>query len=289
MGPMVEMSAPPTNAHLPAIGMIAGSGQLPLLVAQGIRASGRRLVCVGLRDQFDPKLPEICDEFRRAGVLQLGRWIRILRSAGIGEAVMVGRVAKARMYEPMRLLRQLPDFRVAMLYYRKLRFDRRSHVLLSAVAEELSLSGVRLIDPTTYIPDHMASLGVMGRVQPGASQKRDIEFGWPVLRSIANLGVGQAITVRECDVIAVEAMEGTDATIDRSAQLCKTGGWMLLKTAHDSHDMLADVPTVGVPTIQRLAKGGGNALVLGSGRVIMLEKARMIEEANRLGVAIIGV
>ena len=271
------------------IGMIAGSGMLPILVADGIRATGRKVVCIGLRDQFDAALPDHCDVFSTAGVLQIGKWIRILRRAKIEETVMVGRVGKARMYEPFRILRQLPDLRAALLYYRRLRFDRRSHVLLSAVADELATSGVRLIDSTTYIPEHLATIGLMGKVKLTAVQQRDVDFAWPMLRSIANLGVGQAITVRECDVIAVEAMEGTDAMIDRTAQLCRTGGWALLKTAHDSHDMRADVPTVGVPTLERLASAGGRMLVLGAGRVIMLEKPRMIEVADRLGIALLGV
>ena len=271
------------------VGMIAGSGLLPILVADGIRASGRRVVCVGLRDQFDVTLPDHCDVFHTAGTFQIGKWIRLLRRAEIHETVMVGRVGKAQMYEPLRLVRQLPDLRAVLLYYRRLRFDRRSHVLLSAVADELANSGVRLIDSTTYIPSHLATLGVMGSVQPSASQSRDVAFGWPILGSIANLGVGQGITVRACDVIAVEAMEGTDAMIDRTSSLCKSGGWLLLKTAHDSHDMRADVPTVGVATVERLAKAGGRMLVLGSGRVIMLEKPRMIAIANRLGVVLLGV
>lgn len=270
------------------VGMIAGSGLLPILVADGIRATGRQVVCIGLRDQFDPQLPDHCDAFSHAGVLQIGRWIRLLRRAKIDEAVMVGRVAKARMYEPFRALRQLPDLRAALLYYRRLRFDRRSHVLLSAVADELATSGVRLIDSTTYICDHLATIGVMGRVQLTTAQQRDVDFAWPMLRSIANLGVGQAIAVRECDVIAIEAMEGTDAMIDRSGQLCRTGGWTMLKTAHDSHDMRADVPTVGVSTLERLAGAGCRLMVLGAGRVIMLEKPRMIEVANRLGIALLG-
>ncbi len=278
----------PANS-LPTIGLIAGSGLLPILVADGIRATGARVACIGLRDQHDPSLPDHCDEFTRAGVLQLGKWIRIMRRWGIHDAVMVGRVAKARMYEPLRLLRQLPDLRVALLYYRRLRFDRRSHVLLGAVADELKRSGVHLIDSTSFITDQLASAGVMGRIAPTASQRRDLDFAWPILQQVANLGVGQAIAVRECDVIAVEAMEGTDAMIDRCTTLCRTGGWTLLKTAHETHDMRADVPTIGIPTLERMKRAGGSVLALGVGRVIMLEKPKVIEAADRLGIALVGV
>jgi len=271
------------------IGLIAGSGVLPLLVAQGIRAAGLRVVCIGLHDHFHPDLPRHCDRFSRAGVLQIGRWIRLLRAAGARDAVMVGRVKKATMYRPLQLLRQLPDLRTVLLYYRRLRFDRRSPALLAAVAEELAASGVHLMDSTRFIPDHIATEGVMGRTVPTASQQRDIDFGWPILQSVANLGIGQAITVRDCDVIAVEAMEGTDATIDRTAAICRRMGWTMLKTTHDSHDLRADVPTVGIQTVERIAAAGGRVLALGAGRVIMLQREELIAAADRLGVALVGI
>lgn len=289
MNPPAADSSTRAGAADTPIGLIAGSGVLPLLVAQGIRAAGHRVVCVGLHDHFHAELPRYCDTFHRAGVLQIGRWIRLMHASGAREAVLVGRVKKATMYRPLQLLRQLPDLRTVLLYYQRLRFDRRSPALLAAVAEELSTSGVHLMDSTRFIPDHIATEGIMGRTLPTAAQQRDIDFGWPILRSVANLGIGQAITVRDCDVIAVEAMEGTDATIDRTAAICKRVGWTMLKTTHDSHDLRADVPTVGVHTVERIAAAGGRVLALGAGRVIMLERDRIIAAADRLGVALVGI
>ena len=98
------------------IGLIAGGGRLPVLVAQGVRAAGGRVACVGLRSQYDGDLPALCDQFKTAGIIQLGRWIRLLRRFGAGEAVMVGRVAKVRMYDPLRLVRQMPDWRAAKMW-----------------------------------------------------------------------------------------------------------------------------------------------------------------------------
>lgn len=285
-------TAPGDARELPSggsIGLIAGSGVLPLLVAQGIRAAGHRVACIGLHDHFHADLPSHCDTFERAGVLQIGRWIRLMRASGVADAVLVGRVKKATMYRPLQLLRQMPDLRTVLLYYQKLRFDRRSPALLAAVAEELAASGVHLMDSTRFIADHIATEGIMGRTAPSAAQQRDIDFGWPILRSVANLGIGQAITVRDCDVIAVEAMEGTDATIDRTAAICRRVGWTMLKTTHDSHDLRADVPTVGVQTVERIAAAGGRVLALGAGRVIMLERDRVIATADRLGVALVGI
>ncbi len=111
-----------------SVGLIAGQGRLPVLTAEGIRASGRSVVCVGLSGQFDPALPPMCDRFGRAGIIRIGRWIRLLRRWGVHEAIMVGRVRKARMFQPLRVIRQLPDWRAARLWYRVLRHDRRNEI-----------------------------------------------------------------------------------------------------------------------------------------------------------------
>jgi len=135
----------------------------------------------------------------------------------------------------------------------------------------------------------MASAGVMGRVPPLRDAQGDVDFGWPLLTQLVELDIGQSIAVRDRDVIAVEAVEGTDALIDRAGTLCRAKGWTLLKTAKSSHDMRADVPTVGVQTIERLAAAGGRCLALGAGRVIMVDRPAVIAAADRLGVAVVGV
>jgi DUF1009 family protein len=277
------------RADAPPIGLIAGQGQLPLMVAQGIRAAGRRVACIGLRDQFVPELPALCDDFAEAGVIQLGRWLRIARRFGITEAVMVGRVAKARMHDPFRMFRHLPDWRAINLWYRKLRHDRRSATLLTVLADDLAKEGLVLIDSTTYIPDHMASEGVMTKRQPTDEQRGDIDFGWPLLKQVGSLDIGQAIAVREKDVIAVEAVEGTDRMIVRAGELCRRKGWTLLKTARPGHDMRADVPTIGVATIESMARAGGGCIAVGVGHVILVDRPAVLTAADRLGVAIVGV
>jgi len=278
-----------SNAAPRPIGLIAGQGQLPVIVAQGMRAAGRRVSCIGLRDQFVPELPGLCDDFAEAGVVQLGRWLRLARRFGVTEAVMVGRVAKARMHDPFRMLRQLPDWRAINLWYRKLRHDRRSATLLTVLADDLAKEGLVLIDSTTYIPDHMAAEGAMTRRAPTDEQRTDIAFGWPLLRQVGSLDIGQAIAVREKDVIAVEAVEGTDRMIERAGELCRRKGWTLLKTARPGHDMRADVPTIGVSTIEKMHAAGGGCIAVGVGRVILVDKPAVLAAADRLGVAVVGV
>ncbi|MDY7110308.1 MAG: UDP-2,3-diacylglucosamine diphosphatase LpxI [Planctomycetota bacterium] len=275
-----------TPVHL---GLIAGQGRLPILVARGMKAAGATVCCVGLRDQFDADLPGACDIFRRAGIVRIGRWIRILRRAGVEQAVMVGRVEKARMHDPLRLIRQMPDWRAVNIWYRRLRHDRRNAALLAAVADELASSGITLIDSTMYIPDHLAAPGTMGAIEPSAQAQADIDFGWPLLEKIVALDVGQSIAVRDRDVIAVEAVEGTDGLIERAGTLCRARGWTLLKTSRPDHDMRADVPTIGVDTVQKVADSGGRCIAVGAGRVILIDRPQVIEAADRAKVALVGV
>ena len=270
------------------LGLIAGSGELPILVAKGARAAGRRVVCVGIHGAFDERLPALCDHFDSAGLVQIGRWVRLLRRGGANQAIMVGGVRKTRMHDPWKLFRQVPDLRAAWLWYRRLRHDRRNHAVLAAVADELASCGIPLMDSTTFIQDHLASAGVMGRVQPDATSMADADFGWPLLLQAVELDIGQSMAVRDRDVIAVEAIEGTDAMIERAGQLCRARGWTLLKTAKAAHDRRADVPTIGVATIERVAAAGCRCIVVGSGQVILVDRPAVAQAADRLGVALLG-
>ena len=271
------------------IGLIAGEGRLPVLVAQGMRQAGFHVACVAFRGHADPDLRTSCDHYADVSLYRPGGWIRRLRRWNACEAVMVGRVAKTRMHVPFRMIRDLPDWRALRLWYRRLRHDRRDAAVLGAVADELSRGGITLIDSTTHIAEHMASVGVMGTTHPTEQQQRDIAFGWPLLQNIADIGVGQAIVVREGDVVAVEAVEGTDRMIERAGDLCRAKGWCLLKAPSAHHDRRADVPTIGIQTIERLAAAGCGCVAIGAGGVILLERPKIIEACNAAGIAIVGV
>ncbi|MDX1683309.1 MAG: UDP-2,3-diacylglucosamine diphosphatase LpxI, partial [Phycisphaeraceae bacterium] len=216
-------------------------------------------------------------------------WIRHFRRWDVAEAVMVGRVRKASMYEPLAVLRRLPDLRALKLWYRNLRGDKRNDALLGALADELESSGVTLIDSTKYIPDHLATAGNLTRRRPSRGQSADIEFGHPIVREMGGLDIGQSIAVRDREVIAVEAIEGTDAMIKRAGELCPTGGWTLIKVAKPDQDMRFDVPTIGLNTIKNLAAAGGTCLAVEAGRVILLDKPDLLAAADDAGIAIIGI
>jgi UDP-2,3-diacylglucosamine hydrolase len=282
---LADQPPPPTP-----IGLIAGGGRLPIMIARALRKGGHVVHGLGLSKQFDPDLPELCNTFQEVGVLRIGSWGRSLTKLNIRHAIMVGKVDKAKlMHDPWRLFRHVPDWRTAKLWLVRLRRDRRSWALLNAVADELDHFGVTLLDSTIPIGDAMADIGVMTQRQPTADQRADVEFVWPLLSQALRLDIGQSIAVRERDVIAVEAVEGTDRMIERAGQICRAKGWTLCKGARAGHDRRSDVPTVGVNTIRNLAANGGGCLALAASEVIMVDKAHMIELADELGISIVGV
>jgi DUF1009 family protein len=272
------------------IGLIAGGGRLPIFVAEGLKDMGYTVHAVGLHRQYDPDLPACCTSFKDVGLLRIGTWGRVLRRHGVRHAIMVGKVDKANlMHDKWRVLKNVPDLTTARAWYSKLRHDRRSHAVLRAVADELDRKGVQLIDSTVPIPDQLAAPGVMTATNPTSEQRADIELVWPMLAELLRLDIGQSLTVRDRDVISVEAVEGTDRMIERTGELCKRGGWTLVKGARAQHDRRSDVPTVGVRTVEHMARHGGRCLAIAAGDVIMLDREEMIRRADELGVAIIGV
>jgi DUF1009 family protein len=272
----------------PPLGLIAGEGVFPLLVARGARLAGRRVVCCAFSGHASPELRHECDRFQWVGITRIGRWIQVLRQAGCAEAIMVGRVAKSTMYDRWRYLRYIPDWRTIRLILTAVRHDKRPQAILQAVMSDLATEGITLIDSTRYCPDHLVTPGVLTRRQPTESQWRDIAFGWEVCQAVSKWDIGQSIAVRDRDVIAVEALEGTNAMIDRAGKLCKVGGWVMIKVANAKQDMRVDVPTVGTTTIEKLAAAGASCLVLEPGKTIILEKPKVLELADKYKIAVVG-
>jgi DUF1009 family protein len=260
----------------------------PVLVARGARAVGRPVVCAAFRRHAWPELRREVDRFQWVGVLRLGSWVKVLKAAGCSEAIMVGRVEKSQMYDRWRYFRYLPDLTTARLWFTVLRHDKRPYAVLRAVTNELSAAGIELIDSTTYCRDQMADSGVMTRRQPTDAQWQDIRHGWDIGSQLSRLDVGQSIAVRDRDVIAVEALEGTDAMIRRAGQLCKLGGWTLIKVSNTQQDMRVDVPTIGMNTIEELHRAGAGCLVLEPAKTVILEKQKVLELADRYKIAVVG-
>ncbi|HBS28190.1 MAG TPA: DUF1009 domain-containing protein [Phycisphaerales bacterium] len=286
--PSVPVILPDPPAPPEPLGLIAAGGRLPIIVARGMASHGHPVHALGFRGLFPDELPALCAQFREVGALRIGSWGRMLRRMGVRYAVMVGRVDKSLLNDWRIVLRNSPDLRAVWMYLRTRR-DRRSHAILGAIARELERDGVMLIDSTAHIGDQMAQFGVMTARRPSPGQMADIDLGWPLLQEMLRLDIGQAIAVRERDVVAVEALEGTDRMIERAGQLTRANAWSLLKGARAGHDRRSDVPTVGPDTITNLHRAGGRCLAIAAGDVIMVDRHDTLALADRLGVAVIGV
>ena len=270
------------------LGLIAGSGRLPILIAEGVKAAGRPLVVVGLRGFADPALGEPADDFTWAGVTRPSSWIRFLRRRRAQQAIFAGGVRKADMHSRWRLLHYVPDLRAIRLWYFRLRRDKRDNAVLNAIADELNSEGIEIMSSVEYCPEHLASGGLMTGASPSAACQADAEFGFEIARRSAEMDIGQSIAVKERDIIAVEAVEGTDAMIERAGSLCPAGGWTLIKVARPDQDMRFDVPTVGPDTIEKLHATRAACLVLEAGRTLILDKPETLALADRYRIAVIG-
>ncbi|MBS3734109.1 MAG: UDP-2,3-diacylglucosamine diphosphatase LpxI [Phycisphaerae bacterium] len=275
-----------TSAH--PVGLIAGSGRLPFLVARGVRKAGRPLFVVALRGLASVRLGDLATELKWSSITRIGAWMRALRKRDVHEAVMIGGVRKKEIYSPLRLVRYIPDLRTARLWYFRVRKDKRDNAILMAVADELRREGIELVSSVKYCEEHLADEGLMTQTPIPRGAESDVEFGWRIARSSADLDIGQSIAVKERDIVAVEAMEGTDAMIRRAGRVCRVGGWTLVKVARPKQDMRFDVPTVGPGTLANLKDAKCVCLVLEAGRTLIVDKPATLALADRLKIAVVG-
>jgi len=271
------------------LGLIAGEGRLPFLVAAGAKQAGLKVICIGLADNAEPSLADEVDVFYRVALARPGSWIRKLRKHGVTRTIMVGRIAKGRIFTPWRILRYLPDWRSMRIWYWRLHNKvKQNDTVLRAVADELASGGIVLENSTMYCKEHLATAGAMTKNQPNSPIEGDVKFGWQIAKKLGELDIGQAIAVKEKEVIAVEAIEGTAKMIERAGEFCKSGGWTLIKTSKPNQDMRFDVPCVGPDTIRSLAKNGAKCLVVEAGKTIIIDKPETIKLADEVGIAILG-
>ena len=268
------------------LGIIAGAGRFPLMVAGGARRAGCHVTIIGLRGFADPALIDCADDFRWSGLARIGKWIRFLKRQRADKVILAGSVKKSDMFGRLSMLRLLPDATSLRIWYRTLR-DKRNDTVLTAVADEFSKHGIIMQDCVAYSAEHMAPEGVLTKTQPTGAQKKDADFGWGIAKEMGRLDIGQSIAVAETEVIAVEAVEGTDRMIERAGQLCPRGGWTMVKVAKPDQDMRFDVPTVGPDTIENLKRHGAGMMVIEAGKTVIIDRENMLKAAHRAGIVVV--
>src|SRR5438874_5417621 len=226
------------------LGLIAGNGKFPFLVIEGARRAGATVAVAAIREETDPDIQRLADRMTWVGIGQLGKLLRFFKDEGVEKAIMAGQVKHVQIFSGA-----MPDMRMLRMLMRLPR--RNTDALIGAVAEELASEGIELIDLTYFLQDHLPQVGTLTRRAPNERERGDIEYGLEVAREIARLDLGQTIVVRSRACVAIEAMEGTDATIKRAGELAR-GRLTVVKIAKPDQDMRFDVPVVGRPTIETM-------------------------------------
>jgi UDP-2,3-diacylglucosamine hydrolase len=276
-------------ARLEAIGLLAGSGRFPIAFAEAARRQGLSIACVGIKYEAPGELRELCDQFELVGVAKLGAMIRAFQRFQVKRIVMAGKVTKSVIYTPWRILQLWPDWRTIRWWYRRNRTDNRDDSLLLSVIAEFESDGITFASALDFCPELLVKAGTLTRRAPTSQERGDIDFGWSIAKEMGRLDIGQSVAIKEKATLAVEAIEGTDRCIERAGQLCRAGGWTLVKVAKPQQDMRFDVPTVGVTTIENLNRAGARVLAVEADKTILLDQEDVVALADRYGISIVAL
>ena len=271
--------ASPAPARGP-LGLIAGNGRFPFLVAAAARRAGRRVVAVAIKEETAPELASEVDEIHWVHLGQLGKAIASLKGAGAAEAVMAGQVKHRQIFAGI-----VPDLTLVSVLAR-LAF-KNTDSLIGGVADALQREGITLRPSTELLTDHLATAGPMTRRKPTGAEQKDVDYGRAVARHLAAMDLGQTVVVKERAAVALEAMEGTDEVILRGGRLAGPGT-VVVKVAKPKQDMRFDVPVIGPGTLAAMREAGAATLAVEAGRTLLLDRPAFLAEADRDGVAVVG-
>ena len=263
------------------IGIIAGGGQFPLLFIKAARRAGRSVYVVAHRSETDSEVVEAADESCWVKLGQLGRIIKFFKEHGVCETVFLGTITKTQIFRDI-----LPDIKGLSLWNK---IDiKQDDAILRAVASALEKEGVQVLESTLYLKHLLFPKGLLTKKKPNKSQRRDIEFGWKNARAIGSLDIGQCVVVRDCSVMAVEAIEGTDATILRGGKLAKENA-VVVKLRKPNQDFRFDLPATGIGTIDSIRQVNGSVLAVEAGQSLLFDRDEMIATADNAGIIVVGV
>jgi len=273
------------------LGLIAGNGSFPLLLLEAARAQGTQVVVAAIKEETSPLI-----EQRGAAAVywmslgELGKLIETFKKEGVRTAVMAGQVKHKQIFSAIR-----PDWRLAKVLFSL--GTRNTDSLIGAVAKVLEDEGIHLISSTSYLEPLLAKPGMLTRRAPTEAELKNVEYGRAVARHLAQYDIGQTVVIAEAACVAVEAMEGTDATILRAGEIMRSAGredpallsraLTVVKVAKPNQDMRFDVPVAGVKTIETMQQAGATCLAVDAGKCLFLDGDRVVEAADRAGIAVV--
>ena len=261
------------------IGVIAGAGDLPIFFAEKAKEKGTKVIGFAIEEMASPEFDAACDRAHRLSIGQIKKFILLLFTERIKKIVMLGKVDKSIIYRYVK-----KDGKAKEML--KKAEDKSDYTLLGKLTSELKKIGVEVIDGVEYLKDFLPPKGILTKNKPSKTELEDIEFGVKKAKEVARLDVGQTIVVKNKSIVSVEAMEGTDSTIERAAKICGEG-FSVVKVARPMQDMRWDVPVVGVDTIKIIAKNKGSVLAMEEKKMFLVDKEACVELANSKGISII--
>ena len=260
-------------------GLIAGNGDFPFLVLEGARSRGIEMAVIAIREEASPALEREAKRFHWISLGELGRGIELLHQEGVKHAVMAGQVKHNKIFSTIR-----PDWRLAKLLLSLP--AKNTDSLVGAIARVLQEEGIELVDSTKFLGPLLPSPGVLTKRSPDRGEAADIEYGRRIGRQIAGLDLGQTVVVRDRACVAIEAMEGTDETIERAARLAGGERLVVVKVSKPRQDMRFDVPVVGIKTIEVMSRAHATALAIDAGRTLVFDRQAVIGAADDAGISI---
>lgn len=262
-----------------SVGLIAGASQFPILFARAARRAGLRVVAVAIKGETLPLLEQEVDAITWVHLGQLGKLIKAFRQAGVSRAVMCGGVTKTRMFHDIR-----PDFK-ALTIMGKLR-HLADDGILRTLAKVLAEEDIEILPSHELVPELLAGPGLYTRRGPDEAELADARLGWQIADELGKLDIGQALVMKGRAVVAVEAIEGTDACIRRGGQLAGGSQAVVVKRCKPSQDLRFDLPSVGAGTVAAMAESGASCLVIEAGRTLVFDRGPMVEAADLNGICI---
>jgi UDP-2,3-diacylglucosamine hydrolase len=265
----------------PTLGLIAGNGKLPLLLSQSIRKEGYPLVAVGHIGETRKDLKRHVDSLNWVQIGQLEEIIRVLKEKKVEKVVLAGGISKRHFFSRLK-----PDGRALKVLSRLP--DKKDDAILRALAMEIENEGMQVVSPALFLKEHLAPKGCWSRRQPTDREKKDIAFGWELAQQMGALDIGQSVVVKNQIILAVEAIEGTDAAIRRGAKLGR-GDVAVIKICKPKQDQRLDLPVIGPSTLRVLTRAGGSLLAVQAEKTIVMDNERVLREADRSQICLVGL
>lgn len=271
------------------IGILAGWGRYPVMIAEAVRRHGGRTAVLAIRGHADADLEPLADAYGTVGVAEIGGAVAFFRRHGAERATMAGKIHKAKIFARGAWRHHLPDWtglRTFWPHFVSRRRDNRDDSLLGAIAATFDAAGVRICPATDFAPELLALPGLLAGRPLSPREKADVAFGWTLAKELGRHDIGQTVVVRHRAPLALEAIEGTDACIRRAGQVCPAGGMVVVKVAKPQQDERFDMPTIGIGTLRSLVAARARVLAIEAGRTILVDGEPLARFAEEQGITI---